>query len=175
MPTIITHAIIPLAAGLALGPGRVSGGVIAAGMALAMVPDADVVGFSLGIEYAAPLGHRGASHALLSAAVVAAILTLFIRPERWRPAFAFLFFSMASHGLLDIFTNGGQGVALLWPFDDSRIFAPVTPIPVSPIGKDFFTIRGLHTLISEMGWVWLPALLIMLIGRATNANDRQKR
>ena len=172
MPTIFTHAIVPLSAGIALGRGRISGGVIAAGMALAILPDLDVVGFQLGIEYAAPLGHRGASHAILTSAAFAALFTLFIRPERWGWIFSFLFFSMASHGLLDIFTNGGHGVALFWPFDNSRIFAPFTPIRVSPIGVDFFSIRGLHTLMSEITWVWLPALLTVIIGRATISKNR---
>ncbi|MFC4291582.1 metal-dependent hydrolase [Sphingorhabdus arenilitoris] len=167
MPTILTHAIIPLAAGVALGKGRLSGPVVMTGMALAMLPDADVAGFRFGIEYLHDFGHRGASHALLSAAAIAALVTALMRPERWRLVFAFLFFSMASHGLLDIFTNGGEGVALFWPYDNSRIFAPIRPIAVSPIGLDFFTLRGLHTLISEISWVWLPALVIMLIGRAT--------
>jgi inner membrane protein len=166
MPTIFTHAIIPLAAGLALGKDRIPLPVIVAGVALVMLPDADVVGFKFGIEYADQLGHRGASHALLVAAAVAALLTALFRPTNWKLIFTFLFFSMASHGLLDTLTDGGLGAAIFWPFDDARIFAPVTPIRVSPIGMGFFSMRGIETLLSEFLWVWLPVGLVALIGRA---------
>ena len=165
MPTILTHALIPLAAGLALGPTRVAKPVIITGMVLAMLPDADVVWFKLGIEYADQFGHRGASHAILVAAVVAALVTAVMRPERLRVAFAFLFASMASHGLLDAFTNGGLGPALLWPFSDARYFAAVTPIRVSPIGAGFFSARGVAVILSEALWVWSPLALIALSGR----------
>lgn len=131
-----------------------------------MLPDADVVSFKFGIAYADQFGHRGASHALLVAAGVAELLTALFRPENWKLIFLFLFLSMASHGLLDAFTNGGLGPALLWPIDDARIFAPVTPIRVSPIGMGFFSSRGVAVLFSEALWVWLPAGFMALAGRA---------
>ena len=109
MPTVFTHAIVPLAAGLALGKARIHTPVIVTGMALSILPDADVIGFKLGIDYAHELGHRGASHALLIAAAGAALATAIFRPARWMLIFAFLFLSMASHGLLDTLTNGGLG------------------------------------------------------------------
>ncbi|NIM12838.1 MAG: hypothetical protein GTO45_29905 [Candidatus Aminicenantes bacterium] len=40
----------------------------------------------------------------------------------------------ASHGVLDAFTNGGLGIALLSPFDTTRHFSPWQPIEVAPIG-----------------------------------------
>jgi inner membrane protein len=165
MPTIMTHAVIPITAGLALGRGRISMQIIATGAVLAMLPDADVVGFKLGIEYADQLGHRGASHALLVAAVVAGLVTALFRPPNWKLVFAFLFVVMASHGILDAFTNGGLGPALFWPFDDARYFAPVTPIRVSPIGMGFFSERGVAVLLSEALWVWIPAGIIAFAGR----------
>ena len=172
MPTIITHAVIPLAAGLTLGKARIRTPVIITGILLAMLPDADVISFKFGIEYADQLGHRGASHALLVAGAVAGLATALFRPANWRLIFVFLFASMASHGLLDAFTDGGLGPALLWPFDDARYFAPFTPIRVSPIGIGFFSGRGAETLLSEIIWVWLPALAIALIGRANGKKRR---
>jgi inner membrane protein len=166
MPTIITHALIPLAAGLALGPARIAKPVLMTGMLLAMLPDADVIGFRLGIDYADQFGHRGASHAVPVAAVVAAFITAIMRPTRIKPIFVFLFASMASHGLLDAFTSGGLGPALLWPFDAGRYFAAVTPIRVSPIGAAFFSVRGMRVIFSEMLWVWMPVLIAALTGRA---------
>jgi inner membrane protein len=73
----------------------------------------------------------------------------------------FLFAAIASHGILDAFTNGGLGVALLAPFTAERYFFPVTPIQVSPIGWGFFSERGLRALISEMLWVWTPSLAVL--------------
>jgi inner membrane protein len=167
MPTIFTHAVIPFAAGLALNKTRIPIPILSVGVILAMLPDADVIGFKFGIEYADQFGHRGASHALLVAAVVAACITAVLRPHRWRTAFGFLFFSMASHGVLDAFTNGGLGPALLWPIDTTRYFAPVAPIRVSPIGMGFFSGRGVQVLLSEAFWVWLPALIVAAALRIT--------
>jgi inner membrane protein len=68
---------------------------------------------------------------------------------------------MASHGLLDALTNGGLGVALLAPLDNSRYFFPVTPIQVSPIGiRSFLRDGGFSVLASEVPWVWLPSLVL---------------
>jgi inner membrane protein len=165
MPTIMTHALVPLAVGYALGPTRVSRVTVIAGMVLAMLPDADVIGFRFGVDYSADWGHRGASHSLLIAAVVAGVATALLRPDRWRSALAFLWLSMALHGLLDTLTNGGLGAALLWPAADARFFAPYTPIRVSPIGAGFFSARGVNVLLSEARWVWLPCLALALVGR----------
>jgi inner membrane protein len=68
----------------------------------------------------------------------------------------------ASHGLLDMFTNGGSGVALFAPFDVTRYRFPWTPIEVSPIGMRFFSERGLETFESEFVWVWIPAILLVV-------------
>ena len=164
MPTIITHAVVPLALAVAAGPKRIPASVAVAGAALAMVPDADVIGFGFGIDYADTWGHRGATHALAFALLVTAALALIWRQARSPLCFAFLFLAAASHGLLDSLTDGGLGIALLWPVDNARYFAPFTPIRVSPIGADFFSARGLETLVSELAWVWLPCLAVAFGG-----------
>ncbi len=166
MPTIMSHAIIPLAAALALGPHRISRPIMFTGMGLAMLPDLDVVSFLLNIDYADQFGHRGASHSLFAAGLVAGLITAWLRPERWQLIFAFLFASMASHGLLDTLTDGGLGAALFWPVSDTRIFAPATPIAVSPIAHHFFSIQGLWVLLSEFLWIWLPAMIAVAVVRA---------
>ena len=72
---------------------------------------------------------------------------------------------MASHGLLDMLTNGGLGVALFWPFELTRHFAPLTPIAVSPIGlSDFISARGATVLWSEAIWIWMPLTLVVAVG-----------
>lgn len=164
MPTIMTHAIVPLAIAVAAGPARISPKLALAGAGLAMLPDADVVGFAIGIDYADPWGHRGATHAIAFAVMVASAAALLWREARSVLAFAFLAFVMASHGLLDAFTSGGLGPALLWPVSDTRFFAPIRPIRVSPIGADFFSARGAVTLVSELMLVWLPCLAVAATG-----------
>lgn len=129
---------------------------------VAMLPDADVVAFPLGIPYADAFGHRGASHALLTAMLIGLAGVSAVRWFGTRPSVVFLFLmaATASHGLLDTLTDGGLGVALLWPWSDARIFAAVRPIEVSPIGLSrFLSPRGLVVIGSEMVWIWIPCLL----------------
>lgn len=161
MPTIFTHALIPLAAGIALGTKRLPRRLVATGMVAAMLPDADVAAFNLGIEYAHALGHRGASHSLVFAVACGALAAL---GTRWLKvaaltAFLFIALSAASHPLLDMLTDGGLGVALFWPWSDMRHFAPWRVIDVSPFANRFFSARGVEVLLSELRWVWLPVLL----------------
>jgi len=161
-----------------LGRRRLSVPVIGLGIAFAMLPDADVVGFGFGIEYGDIWGHRGASHSVFFATIAALLATALLRPDRYLIAALFLFVSMASHGLLDMFTNGGLGAALFWPFDETRYFATATPIAVSPIGiSNFFTARSLVVLKSEFVWIWLPLILftgaIWISRRPGTAGDRQ--
>jgi inner membrane protein len=138
---------------------------------LPMMPDLDVLAFRFGIPYEAFWGHRGFTHSLLFAllvAVPAAVLTY----RRLRIPFAdwcgFLFLAVASHGLLDALTNGGLGIAFFAPFNDRRFFFPWQPIEVSPIGMSFFSARGWDTLRSELLWVWVPTaamLALVEVGR----------
>ena len=120
--------------------------------ALSLLPDADVIGFKLGVRYAGPWGHRGASHSLVAAALVGLACAALARVVRQPPtrAAAFAFVTVASHGLLDALTNGGLGVALLWPFDLTRCFAPWQPIPVAPLGAGFLSSRGLAVAAWEL-------------------------
>jgi len=162
MPTILTHALIPLAAGAALGRGRVPPRLIVAGMIAAVLPDADVIAFKLGIDYAHALGHRGASHSLVFALACGVVAACGSRRLRTSAIAAFLFITLsaAPHPLLDMLTDGGLGVALFWPWSDARHFAPWRVIDVSPFANRFFSARGVEVLLSELRWVWLPALAL---------------
>ena len=164
MPTIFTHAVVPLAVAVAAGSGRISPKLALAGAVFAVLPDADVIGFRFGVEYADEWGHRGATHSLLFAVLCAGALSLVWKEARSLIGFAFLSFSMASHGLLDTLTSGGLGSALWWPFDQARIFAPYTPVRVSPIGMGFFSERGAATIFSELRWIWLPCAVLAMTG-----------
>lgn len=174
MPSIITHAAVPLALWCAADRGRIPAWLLGAGVVAAMLPDADVLAFALHIPYADAFGHRGASHSLLFAgvlAMLAALVALALGLGRGRPwpavscqprlastaqAAVFVFVCAASHPLLDAMTSGGLGVALAWPWSEQRFFAPWRPIRVSPFAPQFFSARGVATLLSELRWVWLP-------------------
>ena len=163
MPTIMTHAIIPAAIAVAVLRPCLSWPVIAVGMILAMLPDADVIGFKFGVQYGDAWGHRGASHSIFFAAIVAAVLVLIARPKYWIATFFFWFIAMASHGILDMFTDGGLGAAIAWPFSEIRFFAPYQPVAVSPIGiSNFVSMRGVQVLISEFIWIVLPISLLAI-------------
>jgi inner membrane protein len=126
MPSIVTHAAVPLALRLGLGGKTISPRLLACGMIAAMLPDLDVIGLRLGVSYASEYGHRGFTHSLAVAALGALAGACFYRRMRtgFLCALLFLFATVASHGLLDTFTNGGRGVALLWPWSSERYFAP---------------------------------------------------
>jgi inner membrane protein len=161
MPSLISHA----APALALAPAFAGPGAPAwlwlAGVLCAAAPDLDVLAFSLGIPYHHPLGHRGLWHSIPFAAVLAAAVAPLAARSIWPRAWLYLFLATASHGILDAFTDGGLGVALLSPFDETRYFFPFRPIQVSPIGVEaFVSARGLSILANELVWVWLPFALL---------------
>jgi inner membrane protein len=163
VPTIFSHPAVPLAIGLALGSKIIPTRLLVAGVVASIVPDLDVIAFRLGIPYASDFGHRGFTHSLTFAMVAALFAVPVARFFRASPlkTFLFLAIAMASHGILDAFTNGGLGVAFLWPWSGERFFAPhdYHHIEVSPIGARFFSARGLAVITSELKWVWLPAAM----------------
>lgn len=166
MASIISHPIIPLTIGLLAARNDLPWRVIALGMLCSILPDLDVIGFKLGIEYASPFGHRGFTHSLIFSAFLASLTTLYCRTWTATPSLTwlFLFISTVSHGLIDALTNGGLGVAFLWPFSEQRYFFPMPGIQVSPIGiKNFFNQNGLDVLRSEFLSIWLPCLLLIII------------
>ncbi|MCA1609672.1 MAG: metal-dependent hydrolase [Acidobacteria bacterium] len=66
--------------------------------------------------------------------------------------------TLFSAGLLDTLTDGGLGVALLWPFSNRRFFAPWRPIPVAPIGFAMLSARGAFVVAAEAA-MFLPFFL----------------
>lgn len=164
MASILTHPIVPLALSRLFPDGSLSPGVILLGMICSVVPDLDVIGFAFGIRYGDLFGHRGFSHSISFALVVAGLLTWIVQGS-WL-VFLFLFLSILSHPLLDAFTNGGLGIAFFSPFSNSRWFFPWRPLEVPPIGvRAFFSMRGLAVIKSELIWVWLPSAALIWLGR----------
>jgi inner membrane protein len=169
MASVLSHPAIALGLYPFVRRFRLAGPTLLVGVACSDAPDLDGIGYRLGIPYGSPLGHRGLSHSLLAAALLAFLLARFAagstarRP--WLVAALYLFLCTASHGLLDALTDGGLGVAFLAPIDNHRFFFPWRPILVSPLGVSrFFSDRGAAILASELVWVWVPSLTLALIG-----------
>jgi inner membrane protein len=165
MPSFLAHAAAPLALIPAFATRATPRRLWVLGVACAIAPDLDVLGFRFGVAYGDLLGHRGLSHSFPTAALVALLLCFAIWPRRRPPfsraaAWLFLFLATASHGVLDCFTNGGLGVALLSPFTNERFFAPFRPIAVSPFDAGTFVQRAGIILPSEALWVGLPCLAL---------------
>jgi inner membrane protein len=175
MPTIFTH---PAVAMLKPWFPHVPRRAIAAGILATILPDADVAAFALGIPYGSTFGHRGFTHSIVFAVIVAALATWLVHAKTHRVAtFMFLFFCAISHPILDAFTNGGLGVAFFSPFSNHRYFFPWRPIDVSPIGTRFFSERGWRVIHSELVFVWLPcavlAVLALLASRRSPSSDTE--
>jgi inner membrane protein len=170
LPTIISHGIAAVALGKAFQRSHLPRRFWVAGVVCAIVPDLDVIGFGFGIPYGGMFGHRGLSHSLAFAIVLGTLTTMSVFPKglpdmsRSR-IWLCLSMAAASHGVLDAFTNGGLGVALLAPFDASRYFFPWRPIRVSPLGLTWlFSRRGAAVFASEAVWVWVPCAAVAVAG-----------
>jgi inner membrane protein len=163
--SLISHAVAALGIGAVFYKPDLPKRTWVLGVACSILPDADVIGFHLGIRYGDFWGHRGFTHSLFFAAILSTLVILLafrnIAPRERQLLWFYLFLATTSHGLLDAMTDGGLGVAFFSPFDTNRYFFPWRPILVSPIGiARFFSLRGLAVLRSEFLWVWLPAGLL---------------
>ncbi|WP_046242749.1 metal-dependent hydrolase [Hymenobacter terrenus] len=172
MASAFAHAALGATLGKILLPNHRHWPSWVAAACCAALPDVDALGYKLGVPYDSLWGHRGLTHSLLAAAVVAvvgAVLGQLATPSRRPPAgrLALLFLATASHGVLDAMTTGGLGVAFFSPWDLERYFFGIRPIKVSPIGiKAFFSGRGLRVLASEAIWVGLPCLATLMLRKA---------
>jgi len=167
MASIFSHAVAALGIGACFYQPRTPKRAWVLGVLCSVIPDVDVIGFPLGIRYGDFWGHRGFTHSLLFAALLAslALLLAFRQAVPGLSRFAlwmYFFLATASHGFLDAMTDGGLGVAFFSPFNNARYFLPWRPIRVSPIGiSRFFTHGGLVVIQTELLWIWLPAALLM--------------
>jgi inner membrane protein len=123
----------------------------------------------LHLPYGHALTHRGVTHSLAAAALIAiSAMLLGLRAHLRSPRIWLCMFAAAfSHGLLDACTLGGVGVAAFWPLSHARYVCVWQPIGVSPIplSAGLFT-RFLAALWTEAVWIGLPALLLVTATRA---------
>src|SRR5882724_8113082 len=168
MASVFSHAIAAIGIGACFYRPGTPKRVWVAGALCAVIPDLDVIGFRFGIHYGDFWGHRGFTHSLVFAALLASLVLLLVFRQHSSglgrfALWAYFFLATASHGLLDAMTDGGLGVAFFSPFNNTRYFLPWTPIRVSPIGLTrFFSERGLAVIQSELIYIWLPSALLLL-------------
>lgn len=170
MASAFSHVIVAVAMGKVFRNKELGWRELGLGAFCSVLPDLDVIGFPLGIQYGDLWGHRGMTHSILFAALLTGILVALW--YRGKPAIAtagfylYFFFCTASHGVLDAMTDGGLGVAFFSPFDTTRYFFPIQPVVVSPIGiTEFFSTHGIRILASEAIWIWLPSLAAVVVLR----------
>jgi inner membrane protein len=169
LPSVVSHSVVAVAAGMTFAPKDVLKRFWSLSLICSVIPDADVIAFSFGIPYQHFFGHRGFFHSAFFGLLLSVFFVLvFFRDtgmfsKQWFFYLIFFFLLSASHGILDAFTDGGLGIALLSPFDQTRYFFPWRPIVVSPIGViPFFSRWGLAVIKSEVLWVWLPCFLMVI-------------
>src|SRR5215813_13463980 len=152
----LSHIAAAAAGARLLEPSRwLQSRLLLALVAASALADVDVLAFRFGIPYRAPFGHRGATHSIVFAVLLGtATAVLLARDGRcsfWCAEIVACLVAV-SHPLLDAMTDGGLGVALLWPFSNERFFAPWRPIPVAPIGAGMLSSRGLQVVMVEALW-----------------------
>jgi inner membrane protein len=112
---------------------------------LAVSPDIDVLWYR-GFPYDSALGHRGFSHAPFTLFVLASALATVVAQTFRRGAAQLTLIWAASaltHPLLDMLTDGGSPVMVLFPFSLERLFFSWRPIHVSPLSAlRFFSGAG---------------------------------
>lgn len=166
MASVFGHVAASSALGMSFFPKYTRWGLLALAGFCAFAPDLDVIAFRFGIPYTSIWGHRGFTHSLAFALLFGALMAwLFCRKEKdwWKIAIWFVA-ATASHPLLDMMTTGGLGCALWWPFSNERLFFSFRPILVSPLEvRSFIGKYGLRVLVSELVWVGIPGLFLVLI------------
>ncbi len=182
MATLYTHAFVGLAGARLYADRPMPWAYWGLAAALPMIPDLDV--FFTG-TYRTALGHRGITHSLLFAlalAMIAAAATFKIQrgtvpflwptmlrtvpatkigtvPVSWWSLTALFFAIIASHGVLDAMTRGGENVPFFWPFGGR--YGNWGPLRVSDIAFDWPDPRRSQAIRAELLWVWLPMSVVV--------------
>jgi membrane-bound metal-dependent hydrolase YbcI (DUF457 family) len=118
--------------------------------------DVDALGRPFGLGDVRWLGgHRGLTHSLSFAAVLAVIVVAaaYRRPDargRRLGLWAYFALAFALHGVLDAFTMYGEGVMFFAPFSAARFKSSWQP---------------LEKILPEMLGVWVPAIAIIIYRR----------
>lgn len=128
---------------------------------LPIIPDLDV--FSTA-AYGTPLGHRGITHSLVFAVVLgtfASGVTFRRFHVNWWSLAVLFCAIIASHGLLDAMTKGGEDIPFFWPI--AGRYGNWGVISVSDIAFDLPDPRYSRAIRGELLRVWLPMSLMVAV------------
>jgi inner membrane protein len=167
LPLTSTHALVPIAVALALGPKPFPRKLIAWSVIAAAAPDVDALTNPIwadrwGLSTFSIYAHRGATHSLfiaLAAGLIAALFHKSLRVGRLTAAVS-IGAAMASHGLLDMMTDSGRPVAYLWPLSSARLFADWRPLHSSPIAWAHIGSQFASRMHSELIQLILPMFAV---------------
>jgi len=163
MSSLFGHALAGLAISAAFTRSRPPRRLWALAVACAVAPDVDWFSQFFQVADGSDLAHRGLTHSLLAALLIATLaMAVGFRDQLRSPRhWACLLSATFSHGLLDACTFGGTGVAFLLPFSDARFVSAWQPMFVSPIPLSDRLLDWLwFSLGTELMWIGLPAALV---------------
>lgn len=175
MASAITHFIVASALALPASEARTlkrvlpPWGVCVSSGLMAVFPDFDGIAMRVfDIPYRSFWGHRGFFHSPFFLILFSALIAVAVAWRYGRAAMLSLalLWSCAAitHPLLDMLTDGGAGVMLLFPISEVRLFFPWHPIHVSPLDVSrFFAVAG-YVLRSELPFC-SAAIVIGVLGR----------
>jgi inner membrane protein len=178
MPMTTTHALLPLAVAVAVVRRPVPWKLIGVTMIAAAAPDIDGLTKHLfHLPVTSIYAHRGAAHSLFVALAAGLVAALFHKPIGVRPLVAGVLVAaaMASHGLLDMMTDGGLPVAYLWPVSSVRLFADWRWIQSSPVHLHHNLLRSASVrLLGDLTQLVVPMFALALAFRAGRALSQRK-
>lgn len=147
---LITQGILGAAVGQAGFQNKLGKKAVLWGTLIGIIPDLDVLVGLSGDPLAEQLYHRGATHSLFFAPIMAPLLAAIlcrlydgtVKSKTFSSWFWLAFWTLITHPLLDFFTT--YGTQLLWPFSAHR-----------------FSISGISVIDPVYS---IPLLLVVLIG-----------
>lgn len=146
----------------------------------AVFPDFDAITMrAFDIPYRSFFGHRGFFHSPFFLILIAALAATLVA-RRYGPAVVLALAAIwacaaITHPLLDMLTDGGAGVMLLFPFSSERLFFPWRPIHVSPLEVSRFASVAGYVLRSELPFCLAAAVAGIAITMLTSGRLRSGR
>lgn len=171
MASVFGHVVSAFGVGSLFPKKEMTPKVYLLGSVSAALPDIDVLSTYFGLSGLDMLGHRGITHSI-TAALIWALVIVFIfhkKDKKTNLLLLYYFICTASHGLIDGMTNGGDGISYFAPFSSYRTHLPFELIQVSPLGMNaFFSEWGLKVIKSELIWIGIPSLLLIVSSKIFN-------
>ena len=121
MASVFSHAVAALGIGACFYTPSIPKRVWAIGALCSVVPDLDIIGFHYGIHYGDFWGHRGFTHSLIFAALVAAV-ALIVAFRRGLPSISrftlWMYFFLAPHPDPPPLSRGRGARVVHWVYVD---------------------------------------------------------